>query len=433
MCFAQSGTTGSLNWSINDGTLIISGQGDMPDYFYINDIPWYRYQSSITKAEVSEGVTNLGYGAFCKCSEITSVTIPNSVVQIKDWVFQDCSKLVSVAIPAGVTNIGSNAFYGCYRLVSIDIEEGNQFYSSENGVLFNRDKTTLILYPKGKSGHYSVPESVINIEEKAFSNCYELTSITIFGNIADIGNETFSNCIKLNSISIPGTITSIGKNAFYRCGLTSIEIPNSVTNIGSFAFKSSALESIKIPEGVTSIGEGAFSICTCLTEVYIPESIVDIGVLSFFYCYSLKDIYVQKMNPPLVIDDTFKFIDTENCRLHVPAGSKQYYEIADVWKDFSNITEDIALNIENVQSGDAKMQLYPNPVQDNAILTIVGISGQANIQIFDSNGKMMHHSQCESISENFSLPVNVSDYPKGIYFIRVEAGSFLQTIKMIVK
>jgi hypothetical protein len=113
------------------------------------------------------------------------------------------------------------AFTGCSGLTSINVD--NTAYISENGVLFNRAKTTLIQYPSGKSGAYTIPNSVTSIGKFAFYYCRGLTSVTIPDSITSIGESAFYHCIGLTSVNIPNSITSIGEKAFMDCdGLTTI-------------------------------------------------------------------------------------------------------------------------------------------------------------------------------------------------------------------
>jgi hypothetical protein len=114
---AVSGTTGPLTWSLDGGTLTISGTGAMPNYSYATS-PWYGYRGNITAVNIEGGVTTIGSHAFTYCSGLTSVTLPNSLTSIGDEAFYGCGNLTSVVIPNSVTNIGYNVFYGCGNLAS---------------------------------------------------------------------------------------------------------------------------------------------------------------------------------------------------------------------------------------------------------------------------------------------------------------------------
>ena len=251
----DSGTCGAngsnLTWMLDSkGVLTISGRGGMRDYG-ASDAPWYDSRSRVKSAVIAEGVTSIGDSAFCNCTSLTSVTIPNSV-----------------------TSIGDGAFASCTSLTGIRVTEGNSHYSSDaSGVLFNKDKTTLVQCP-GAFAAYTIPDSVTSIGGSAFRGCSSLTSVTIPDSVTSFGSDAFQGCTSLTSVTIPDSVTSIGGWAFYYCtSLTSVTIPDGVTSIGGWAFYNcTSLTSVTIPDSVTSIGMSAFEDCTSLTDVYYAGS-----------------------------------------------------------------------------------------------------------------------------------------------------------------
>jgi len=176
-----------------------------------------------------------------------------------------------------------------------------------DGVLFNKDQTTLIQYPGGKAGGYTIPNSVTSIGSKAFSECTSLTSVTIPNSVTSIGDGAFSACSSLTNVTIPDSVTSIGDGAFFFCStLTSVTIPDSVTSIGNLAFYfCSSLTSVTIPDSVTSIGNYAFYGCTMLTGVTIGNSVTSIGDYAFSSCTMLTGVYFQGNRPSLVGTEVF--------------------------------------------------------------------------------------------------------------------------------
>ena len=230
--------------------------------------------TGLTSITIPNSVTSIGVRAFDGCTGLTSITIPNSVTSIGDGAFDGCTGLTSITIPNSVTSIGVRAFDGCSGLTSINVARGNNYYSDNNGVLFNKKKTELIRYPEGKSQpSYTISNSVTSIGEGAFLGCTGLTSITIPNSITSIGYWAFDGCTGLTSITIPNSVTSIGEVAFLGCtGLTSITLGNSVTSIGEGAFFGcTGLTSITIPNSVTSIGNRAFDGCTGLTSINVAS------------------------------------------------------------------------------------------------------------------------------------------------------------------
>jgi TolB-like protein len=159
-------------------------------------------------------------------------------------------------------------------------------------VVFTKDQKTLVAYPGGKKGAYTIPASVTAIGNSAFSWCGSLTSITIPNSVTAIGVAAFSGCMGLTSVTIPGSVTAIGESAFKECGsLTSVTIPASVTAIGDSAFAiCSGLTSVTIPNSVTSIGNSAFFGCRGLTSVTIGSSVTAIGRSAFAECGSLTSV-----------------------------------------------------------------------------------------------------------------------------------------------
>ena len=282
------GDSGSnVTWSLDDnGTLTISGSGKIEDYRSDIDQPWYSNRSDITSVVIEPGVTSIGSLAFYECSNLTSITIPSGFISIGEQAFGNCTGLTSITIPSGfisigdyafwnctgltsitiqngvtsigtgafwnctgltsitipssVTSIGVNVFYGCIGLTGITVDSSNTSYCSESGVLFNKDKTTLIYYPLGKNdSSYTIPDGVTVIEQYAFYCNSKLTSVTIPSGVTSIGEMAFRECSGLTSVIVPSSVTSIEYNAFWCCFNLIIYIPGGIT-IGIDAFYSTA-------------------------------------------------------------------------------------------------------------------------------------------------------------------------------------------------
>ena len=297
----DSGKDGNITWRLTkDGTLYISGQGDMPDYGW-DKIPWRDF--SINKVVVQKGITSIASCAFAYCSSLSSIEIPEGVTSIGNSAFSGCSSLSSIKIPEGVTSIGSHAFEGCSSLSSIKIPKG--VTSIEGNAFEGCSSLSSIEIPKGVtsigSGAFAycsslssikIPEGVTSIEGNAFEGCSSLSSIKIPKGVTSIEPRVFEKCSSLSSIKIPEGVTSIEGNAFEGCSsLSSIKIPKGVTSIEPRVFeKCSSLSSIKMPEGVTSIEVYAFAYCSSLSSIKIPEGVTSIEGNAFEGCSSLSSI-----------------------------------------------------------------------------------------------------------------------------------------------
>ncbi|WP_461256314.1 leucine-rich repeat protein [Treponema sp. R80B11-R83G3] len=240
-------------------------------------------------------ITSIGEGAFEGCKNLTGIIIPNSVTSIGNWAFDNCINLTNLNIPASVTSIGNSVFDFCFSLTAITVDSGNKNYTSDQGVLYNKNKTVIIQYPAGKAGvSFVIPNSVTNIGDNAFVYSANLTSIIIPNSVNSIEKGAFHGCTSLISVTIPNGVNSIEDFVFFDCtNLTSVNIPNSVNSIGYGAFRNcTSLIEIAIPDSVNSIGLSAFYDCKNLTNVTIGNSVNSIKSLAFAGCTSLTSIII---------------------------------------------------------------------------------------------------------------------------------------------
>lgn len=226
--------------------------------------------ASLTSVTIGTNVTSVGDFAFDECYNLSSVTIPDGVTNIGVDAFTFCFGLTSVTIPGSVMSIGYRAFGSCLNLPAISVDAANPNYSSLNGVLFDKSQTTLIQFPAGKGGSYSVPGSVTSIGDIAFDQCRHLTSVSIPGSVTNIGAGAFELCSGLTSIMVPDSVTTLGSGAFRECSsLGGVTIPTGISFIQSFTFENCGqLTSLTLPAAVTTIDAAAFNGCTNLTGLY---------------------------------------------------------------------------------------------------------------------------------------------------------------------
>ena len=259
------------------------------------DIRAFSGCENLTGITIPDGVTKIGESAFQDCTKLAGVTIPDSVVNIGWGAFGYCKSLDSITIPDSVNKIGGCAFMYCESLTKINVASENKKYSSEKGVLFNKDKTKLICYPNAKTDKtYSIPDGVTNISADAFQNCVNLTSVTIPDSVTKIGSGAFMLCSGLTSVTIPDGVTSIEDWSFCECtSLKNVKIPDNVKSIGKYAFcECTSLKNITLPSKLQSIGNYAFAHCTDLIGITIPDSVKSIGDGAIRDCTKIKSITI---------------------------------------------------------------------------------------------------------------------------------------------
>ena len=346
-------------WTREDRTLTISGTGEMKDWYGDSTEDWHntQYTNIIESVSVEEGITNIGNYAFSRCSSLERIKMPEGITNIANQAFSLCSNLTSIDIPEGVTNIGAGAFSGCTSLKNIEmpqslinignsafsrcsnltsiyipinvisigygtfadcislekinVDENNNQFIDENGVLFNKEKDKLICFPGGKKDlkEYEIPDTVTTIDYYAFFGNTSIENIIIPNSVENIESYSFYGCTNLENITIPDKVTTIRDYTFYNCNnLQNIYFTGDIKRIQSYAFANcNTLESISLPDSLESIGENAFRKCTILKNIEIPQNVSSIGELAFYGCSSLESINI----PENVTD--IKYSTFSNC------------------------------------------------------------------------------------------------------------------------
>ena len=286
----------------------------IPDGVKIIESTAFMGTSNLNSIVIPNGVTTIKENAFYLCSNLKNISIPTSVKSIgRDaFDFSVCSKvnngyyisncligadneingnftikdgtrlvadsaikgnenLESITVPASVEIIGDCALnFSSESLKNITVANENKYFSSENGVLFNKSKTELLCYPYGKNETtYTVPNTVTKLAKASFSNC------------------------KLNKLNLPNNLKYIDESAFQEISLKSLSIPESVEYIGKYTFFLSGIETVNIPKRIATIEEGTFSCCINLKSVSIDNHIKYIGDYAFSRCYNLSDINIS--------------------------------------------------------------------------------------------------------------------------------------------
>lgn len=258
--------------------------------------------------------------------------------------------LTHLTIPDTVTNVSELALYDCAGLSTISVDPLNPAYSSVDGVLFNHEQTILVQYPGGRTGSYTIPNSVTAIGKWAFNWCLNLTEIAVPAGVTNIGVSAFTACVSLANITVdamnpvystldgvlfskdqttlmyyplnrnrnytvPNSVTSIadaafeghsklaevtmgdsvtniGMNAFYSCEqLTNVVLGDGVATIGDQAFLGCRnLTNVAMGNSVTSLGQGVFWLCSSLQSLLLPDSVINVGSYAFAECSSLTNL-----------------------------------------------------------------------------------------------------------------------------------------------
>jgi len=292
-------TVGQLEYTvIGKNEVAISGVTDKtPAYYDIKQTVTYEnivYKVTTVGKEAFKGCTNLvrfnpesirmvidsiGDKAFDGCSKLSNLIFSEGLKTIGDYAFNGCVSLGTIDIPASVTHIGEGVFDDCSKLSQIRVKTANKQYSSGNGVLYDKDQTTLLVYPNMRGKTYIVPQGVTRIESFAFYNCTDLESLTLPDGLVAIGDGAFDGCTGLVSLTLPAGLKSIGMGIVDHCEKTLEELHSEMAQ--------------PLP-----LGEN-------------PE-------YAFFYYSKQSDL----------------------CVLYVPKGAKENYSKAAGWKNFKNIVEE---------------------------------------------------------------------------------------------
>lgn len=323
----------NISWTVLNGMLIVTGTGDgVIEDFSEGGAPWYEHKDGINFIYISgiktvgsyafygldkatgiyftDTISEINEGAFKQCSSIPSFDLPKGLTKIGANAFNGCEKIPEFVISASVTEIGEDAFFDCRSLTHIDVADGNAVYSSEAGVLFNKDKTELIKYPSANNEtKYTVPSEIINICDYAFAEAAILTEIKLNDKLEKIGEGAFYNCSSVTSFNITKKVCEIGRNAFQGCDSVEKYTVNSANDnykANSYVLMNKSGDELvrfpsngsggrlapkyDIPTTVTTIKEGAFEGARNLITVNFNSNIKKIESFAFDNAQSIEKI-----------------------------------------------------------------------------------------------------------------------------------------------
>ena len=316
--FASGTWGGGLTWTLDkeeNGVLIISGTGTM-DALPETGEAWRSFAAKIQTVLLQDGVTSIGENAFSQCESLSEVYLPNSLTKIGASAFEGSTSLQSIRLPAGVSSIGDYAFSDCESLSAFQLASDSPAFSvSEDGVLFTRDRKTLVCYPAGKTvSSYQVPFATVEIGVGAFRGCANLSEVLIPDSVTKINDTAFLFCSGLTEVILPNHLQRLNYMTFAGCdGLARLSVPLALTHVEPYVFygcKSltdihyagtaeqwSAVQTEEgndplltaekhylpvcvnfiLPASLTAIGEEAFAGLPAGTVVQMPENVASIG------------------------------------------------------------------------------------------------------------------------------------------------------------
>ena len=258
--------------------------------------PYTLYETSFKIKKVTFGkyVTEIPSFFLFSCYGIKSYTIPPQVTKVGYRSFPKALK--TLIIGKGLKIFGTSSIMGLsFPVEKFKVSRNNKYFSSKDGVLYNKKKTKLIAYPGGKkTAKFTIPSSVKTVDDNSFAWHGYLKNVTFTKNIKKIGYRAFMDCHKLSSINIPKNITSIGIDAFYRCeNVTKLTInANKNLKIGDYAFSFLVkIKTLKVPK---VSGKGVFSDCWELSSISIPSNVKTLTEDEFLECKNLMTVTIPK-------------------------------------------------------------------------------------------------------------------------------------------
>ena len=264
----------------------------------------FSYCDGLKSLTIPGTVSDIGKGAFASCATLESVKFNNGVKTIGETVFYSCEKLKTVTIPKSVTKIGENAFEWCKSVKNISVDSSNKYYSSDTyGVLFNKNKTTLLKYTCGSERTaYNIPKTVKIIGSNAFEYACNLIKITIPDSVTTLNDSAFYSCKKLKNFSIPNSVVNVGRDVFAYCeSIEEVTIPSSIKDVAWYMFTDcKKLKKVNFEGPIEYIGQCGFSYCPSLPYFEVPHGTKIIQFYAFVECTNLK--YITLPNTIELVD-----------------------------------------------------------------------------------------------------------------------------------
>lgn len=361
---------------------------------------------------------------ICPGGKAGNFTIPASVRLIGSYAFYKCSNLTgTIFITAATDYIGYYAFYGCSQISSYNVDPTNSYFSSENGILYSKNKDRIIICPNTKSGNQALPSGLISIDPGAFNNCTLLTGfINLPSSLNKIGDYAFYNCTGISGFQVEngnnfysaseGVLFNKLQDSLYICPLSKsgiYKIPETVKHIGVSAFDGcSRITNISLPSSLQEISNYAFEYCTGLNSLMIPQNVNMIGSGAFYACKNLQQFAIANTVPPIIDYFALDSINKTSCVLTVPTGSSAKYKEAPYWNEFSQISE---TNF-NTDILPKHASVY-KCLKTSYGIRIEGLNQSDQIRIYSLHGLSLITTIANESCKDILLPV------KGIFIVKI--------------
>ena len=236
----------------------------------------------------------VGKAMLASCEKLKRIVLPLQTTKIEADAFRNCSSLRTIEVPTLVESIETSA--GCTALTEINVQAGNSHYCSKDGVLLSGDGKSILWFPMGKEGEYT----------------------------------------------LPATVTTVGDYAFRNCQIETFHFADGLTSIGKYAFYNSSVKEVSLPSTVKQIPTGLFQKCADLTTVHLGKNTEMLGDYVFDGC-PITNLYISATTPPYCSNNTFASSGKNifsTCRVHVPKNRRIYYRGDVIWAQFKRIVEE---------------------------------------------------------------------------------------------
>lgn len=244
----------------------------------------------------------VGKAMLASCEKLKRIVLPLQTTKIEADAFRNCSSLHTIEVPTLVESIETSA--GCTALTEINVQAGNSHYSSKDGVLLSGDGKSILWFPMGKEGEYT----------------------------------------------LPSTVTTVGDYAFRNCRIETFHFADGLTSIGKYAFYNSSVKEVSLPSTVKQIPTGLFQKCAYLTTVHLGKNTELLGDYVFDGC-PITNLYISAPTPPYCSNNTFASSGNNifsTCRVHVPKNRRIYYRGDVIWAQFKRIVEEEILKAKRL-------------------------------------------------------------------------------------